>query len=180
MFCVLRLPSVLRPPKAMPVDLAASGIEFGCPMCPTVIGDKPGTCPICGMALEPRLSVVQPPRKRFSEMTLAFFGQLDPECTGLVNAMVEMVRGPGSFFQSRCRVRPDPRSASFFGAGFRSSTGHAVHWQLSAQHVHTDRHGHLGLLGHELRGAAGGRRHLQWHRHALCAYAGNRLRVLSC
>jgi len=32
----------------------ASGIEYTCPMHPEVVQDRPGTCPKCGMALEPR------------------------------------------------------------------------------------------------------------------------------
>src|ERR1035437_6805824 len=33
--------------------LPASGSKYTCPMHPEVIQDGPGTCPICGMALEP-------------------------------------------------------------------------------------------------------------------------------
>ena len=28
--------------------------EYTCPMHPEIVRDAPGTCPICGMALEPR------------------------------------------------------------------------------------------------------------------------------
>lgn len=35
-------------PKAMP-----KGTQYTCPMHPEIIRDKPGSCPICGMALEP-------------------------------------------------------------------------------------------------------------------------------
>ena len=33
--------------------LAAAGVMYTCPMHPQIISDKPGACPICGMALEP-------------------------------------------------------------------------------------------------------------------------------
>jgi len=33
--------------------IVASGAKFTCPMHPQVVSDRPGSCPICGMALEP-------------------------------------------------------------------------------------------------------------------------------
>ena len=33
---------------------AVEHIEYTCPMHPQIVRDRPGTCPICGMALEPR------------------------------------------------------------------------------------------------------------------------------
>src|SRR4029079_13367779 len=46
---------VLRP-GSVPVghDIPA-GTEWICPMDPEVVSDRPGPCPICGMALEPRI-----------------------------------------------------------------------------------------------------------------------------
>src|SRR5688572_14892273 len=45
-------------PASPPADQAASrrlgAAEWTCPMDPEVIRDKAGSCPICGMALEPR------------------------------------------------------------------------------------------------------------------------------
>ena len=32
---------------------AQPGTQYTCPMHPEIISDKPGSCPICGMALEP-------------------------------------------------------------------------------------------------------------------------------
>ena len=37
-----------RPPEPMP-----KGTQYTCPMHPEIVRDKPGSCPICGMALEP-------------------------------------------------------------------------------------------------------------------------------
>ena len=36
--------------------ISAEKITYTCPMHPEIVRDKPGSCPICGMALEPRVS----------------------------------------------------------------------------------------------------------------------------
>jgi Cu+-exporting ATPase len=44
-------------PAAVPAEAPAApvaGTEWTCPMHPQIVRDRPGTCPICGMALEPR------------------------------------------------------------------------------------------------------------------------------
>src|SRR5436853_4281867 len=41
-----------------PPPPAATKVEYTCPMHPEIIRDAPGSCPICGMALEPKLPVV--------------------------------------------------------------------------------------------------------------------------
>ncbi len=35
--------------------MAPEGTQYTCPMCPEVVRDAPGDCPVCGMALEPML-----------------------------------------------------------------------------------------------------------------------------
>ena len=45
-------PSPSPPPPA--AGAAAATVEWTCPMHPQIVRDEPGTCPICGMALEPR------------------------------------------------------------------------------------------------------------------------------
>ena len=37
----------------------ATRIEYTCPMHPEIVRDRPGSCPICGMTLEPRTAVVE-------------------------------------------------------------------------------------------------------------------------
>jgi Cu+-exporting ATPase len=46
--------SFLGPPKVTPAPAAADDREFTCPMHPEVVQRGPGSCPKCGMALEPR------------------------------------------------------------------------------------------------------------------------------
>ncbi len=45
----------LEPRTEIAVESAASGTQYTCPMHPEILQDKPGTCPICGMALEPMM-----------------------------------------------------------------------------------------------------------------------------
>jgi Cu+-exporting ATPase len=43
-------PEPMEPPKTAPGER----VEYTCPMHPEVVQDHPGSCPKCGMALEPR------------------------------------------------------------------------------------------------------------------------------
>ena len=45
---------------AIPGAPAGKGIEYTCPMHPQIVRDAPGFCPICGMALEPRVPTAAP------------------------------------------------------------------------------------------------------------------------
>jgi Cu+-exporting ATPase len=57
-------------PKPVPV---ATGVEWTCPMHPQIVRDRPGTCPICGMALEPRtVTVDEPENPELADMTRRF------------------------------------------------------------------------------------------------------------
>ncbi len=44
-------------PKPAPADHPIAA-QYTCPMHPEIIRDKPGTCPICGMALEPMVAAI--------------------------------------------------------------------------------------------------------------------------
>jgi Cu+-exporting ATPase len=48
-----QLVMIAPPPKAQ-VEPAGVIREYTCPMHPEIVGQEPGSCPICGMALEPR------------------------------------------------------------------------------------------------------------------------------
>jgi Cu+-exporting ATPase len=45
-------------PEAAPAAQAPAGTGYTCPMHPEIIRDRPGSCPICGMALEPLMPAV--------------------------------------------------------------------------------------------------------------------------
>lgn len=45
----------LKPVAAIDAAPVAEGTQYTCPMHPEIVRDAPGTCPICGMALEPML-----------------------------------------------------------------------------------------------------------------------------
>ncbi len=45
--------------KAGPQQAAAPGVTYTCPMHPEIVRDEPGACPICGMALEPRVVTME-------------------------------------------------------------------------------------------------------------------------
>nr|WP_298150363.1 heavy metal translocating P-type ATPase [uncultured Pseudoxanthomonas sp.] len=45
----------LQPSPQAPAPEAPPGTQYTCPMHPEIVQDGPGTCPLCGMALEPML-----------------------------------------------------------------------------------------------------------------------------
>src|SRR5262249_31102459 len=56
--------------EALPV----SKVEYTCPMHPQIVRDEPGSCPICGMALEPRtVTLEEGPNPELVNMTRRFW-----------------------------------------------------------------------------------------------------------
>ena len=62
-------------PSPMPARLPeAGGGDWICPMHPEVASDRPGACPLCGMALEPRVPVAgAAPNPELTDMTRRFW-----------------------------------------------------------------------------------------------------------
>jgi Cu+-exporting ATPase len=52
-------PARYMKPQPAPTPEPAAGVQYTCPMHPEIIRDKPGSCPICGMALEPLMPSAQ-------------------------------------------------------------------------------------------------------------------------
>src|SRR3546814_8072735 len=44
-----------RPAPASPKASGPAGTQYTCPMHPEIVQDGPGDCPLCGMALEPKI-----------------------------------------------------------------------------------------------------------------------------
>jgi Cu+-exporting ATPase len=58
----------LEPVSAAPLTKT----EWTCPMHPEVVRDEPGSCPICGMALEPRVVTLEDRNPELDDMTRRF------------------------------------------------------------------------------------------------------------
>jgi Cu+-exporting ATPase len=58
-----------------PVDLSTTTerVEYTCPMHPQIVRDQPGSCPICGMALEPRNVTTNASNPELDDMTRRFW-----------------------------------------------------------------------------------------------------------
>jgi P-type Cu+ transporter len=60
--------------RSTPNQLAPKSAVYTCPMHPEIVRPGPGTCPICGMALEPRTAVAEEgPNEEFVSMTRRFW-----------------------------------------------------------------------------------------------------------
>jgi P-type Cu+ transporter len=58
---------------APPPRAEAGPVEYTCPMHPEIIRSGPGSCPICGMALEPRIPVADEENAELTDMTRRFW-----------------------------------------------------------------------------------------------------------
>ncbi|HWO88625.1 MAG TPA: heavy metal-binding domain-containing protein, partial [Gemmatimonadales bacterium] len=71
---------------------AAPGGRWTCPMHPEVVSDRPGSCPICGMALEPVVpSAVEASNPELADMTRRFWVGVVLSLPLLLIAMLPMV-----------------------------------------------------------------------------------------
>ncbi|MCI0464159.1 MAG: copper-translocating P-type ATPase [Gemmataceae bacterium] len=69
-------------------------VEYTCPMHPQIVRDEPGSCPICGMALEPRtVTVEEGPNLELVDMTRRFWVGAALSLPVFLIAMSEMLPG---------------------------------------------------------------------------------------
>src|SRR5882724_1672607 len=70
------------------------GTEYTCPMHPEIVRSAPGTCPICGMALEPRIVTLDGDENvEFRDMSRRFWVSAVLAAPILFLAMAEMIPG---------------------------------------------------------------------------------------
>jgi P-type Cu2+ transporter len=85
----------LKPKQPAGPDLknGAKNIIYTCPMDPEIQQMGPGTCPICGMALEPMDATAEEDTSELDDMTRRFWASLALSLPLLVISMSEMVPG---------------------------------------------------------------------------------------
>ena len=77
-------------------QLEAEGSEYTCPMHPEIVRNGPGSCPICGMALEPRVATLgDGPNPELVDMTRRMWLGAALGLPVFVLAMGDMVFGMG-------------------------------------------------------------------------------------
>src|SRR5207248_4926165 len=81
---------IQRGRKQQPV--ATDTVTYTCPMHPEIVRDAPGSCPICGMALEPRtVTLAEGKNPELVEMTRRFWVSVVLSLPLLLIAMSEML-----------------------------------------------------------------------------------------
>ncbi|MDO8840297.1 MAG: heavy metal translocating P-type ATPase [Parvibaculum sp.] len=64
----------LKPKAERPPVEAMAGVQWTCPMHPEIVRDTPGSCPICGMALEPMTpTIADGPNPEYLDMRRRFW-----------------------------------------------------------------------------------------------------------
>ena len=90
------LPCPPSQPHAAPAvePAAPAGTEYVCPMDPEVVASEPGSCPICGMALEPRTATLADDNPELREMSRRLLVSAALTAPLVVLSMAEMLGAP--------------------------------------------------------------------------------------
>ena len=131
------------------------GTIYTCPMHPEVRQVGPGTCPICGMALEPELPTADTgPNPELVDMTRRLWIGLALTLPVFALEMGSHLTDLHMWLDSQA-LQLDPTGAGDAGgavggvAVFRARLG--LHSHRQSQHVHADCHGHRRGLGLQRR-----------------------------
>ncbi len=83
-----------RPPDPTPATRMPAGTEYTCPMHPEIVRSAPGTCPICGMTLEPRtVTLGEDENLELRDMSRRFWVSAALAAPILFLAMADMMPG---------------------------------------------------------------------------------------
>ncbi len=80
--------------KALEAERSATGALYTCPMDPEIVQEGPGTCPICGMALEPMSGVSDEPNHELIDFTRRLWASALAAVPLLILTMGPMVGVP--------------------------------------------------------------------------------------
>ena len=84
------------PQVAPPPAPAGDKVEWTCPMHPQIVRDQPGSCPICGMALEPKVATADTvANPELVEMSRRFWAASALTAPLVLLAMGEVILGEG-------------------------------------------------------------------------------------
>ncbi len=87
-------PAKKTPGSPQPAVAAAPSGAWTCPMHPEIVRAGPGTCPICGMALEPReISILDAPNPELVDMSRRFWVSLGFTIPTFAIAMADVLPG---------------------------------------------------------------------------------------
>lgn len=89
-------PAATAPASATPATPkdAATKVEYVCPMHPEIVRDQPGSCPVCGMALEPRtLTLDEGPNPELVDMKRRLVWSVAPAALVLFLGMSDLIPG---------------------------------------------------------------------------------------
>src|SRR2546428_11071596 len=84
---------IQRDPKQQPVASEIVSVTYTCPMHPEIVRDGPGSCPICGMTLEPRVATGEEENAELVGMQRRFWWSVVLTLPLLLLAMSEFIPG---------------------------------------------------------------------------------------
>ncbi len=145
----------LQPKSAMPAEDVPEGTIYTCPMHPEVRQVGPGSCPICGMALEPEtISLDDKPDPELIDMTRRFWIALALTLPVFVIDMTGHFGGIHLFppHISNWVSFASGDAGCVVGGMAVLRTGMALTGHAQSQHVHPDRHGNGRRLRLQRRG----------------------------